>query len=132
MSFVPAVIVWRGKRVLLVQRPSGGRWSGLWEFPHGPVATDESDDQAARRLLRDLAGIEIDVIGERETLRHRVTRFAITLVCLEAGHRSGQFRSEMYRAGKWLTPEAITGYAVSAPQRRLARLLIDASSVTRS
>ena len=35
-----AVVVRRGERVLLLQRPAEGRWASLWEFPHGPLARD--------------------------------------------------------------------------------------------
>src|SRR5262249_14677591 len=41
-----AVIVRRGSNVLVVQRPETGRWAGLWEFPHAPVAAKESCDEA--------------------------------------------------------------------------------------
>ena len=29
-----AIVVRRGERVLLVQRPDNGRWAKMWEFPH--------------------------------------------------------------------------------------------------
>jgi A/G-specific adenine glycosylase len=54
-----------------------------------------------------------------------VTRFAITLVCLEAEYRSGRFRSDYYSQGKWLRPGELSRYPVSSPQRRLAVAVAD-------
>jgi A/G-specific adenine glycosylase len=118
-----AVVVERGLDVLLVQRPAEGRWAGLWEFPHGPLADGETHEQAAARLLPELTGLAADVGPELLTVRHGVTRFQITLVCLEARYRRGRFRSAFYRRGCWVRPERLADYPVSAPQRRLAQAL---------
>ena len=40
-----AVVVRRGGRVLLLLRPEGGRWAGLWDFPR--FALDGHSDSAA-------------------------------------------------------------------------------------
>ncbi len=120
-----AVVLRRAGRVLLVQRPGGGRWENLWEFPHGPLAAGETHEAAAGRLLRELTGCEGTRGAELTTIRHGVTRFAIALVCFEAEHRAGEFRSAFYQRGEWLEPKELAGYPVSAPQRRLARLLVE-------
>jgi A/G-specific adenine glycosylase len=120
-----AVVLWRQGRVLLLQRPGTGRWANLWEFPHGPLDDGETHDQAATRLLSTLTGCQGDVGTELTTIRHGVTRFAITLVCFEARHRSGDFRPGFYQEGLWVAPTDLSGYPVSAPQRRLARHLIE-------
>jgi A/G-specific adenine glycosylase len=59
-------------------------------------------------------------------IRHGVTRFRITLICFEAEYEGGEFRSGFYRQAAWLAPAELTGRPVSAPQRRLAKLLADA------
>ncbi len=120
-----AVVVRRGGRVLLLQRPPQGRWASLWEFPHGPLAPGESPDEAAARLLPELTGLRARLGAELVTLRHGVTRFRITLVCFEAEHLSGEFRSAFYQQAAWLAPPELTGHPVSAPQRRLAERVAD-------
>jgi A/G-specific adenine glycosylase len=120
-----AVVPRRGNRVLLVQRPDSGRWANLWEFPHGTLADGETHEQAAARLLRELTGIKGRIGPELMTIRHGVTRYAITLVCFEGDCRTGTFRSDFYQQGKWLLPAELAHYPVSAPQRRLARLLVE-------
>jgi A/G-specific adenine glycosylase len=118
-----AVVVRRGDEVLLCRRPPQGRWANLWELPHGPRAAGEPAADAAARLARELAGLEVRVGPELMTLRHGVTRYRITLTCFEAEHVAGAFRSDFYAAAEWLTPERLGGYPVSAPQRRLMREL---------
>lgn len=109
--------------LLLVQRPASGRWAHLWEFPHGPLGDDEPAEAGAARLARELTGLEVRVGPEIVTLQHGVTRFAITVVCFEADHLSGVFRSAFYTAASWVEPAMLANYPVSAPQRRLAQLL---------
>jgi A/G-specific adenine glycosylase len=118
-----ALVVWKRRTVLLVQRPAAGQWAGLWEFPHGPKEPDESHEQAALRCLRDRTGIDAEVNLELMTLRHGITRYRITMTCFEATFRSGSFRSTSYAKARWVKPEELASYPVSAPQRRLAKAL---------
>jgi A/G-specific adenine glycosylase len=118
-----AVVVRRGDRVLLAQRPEGGRWAGMWEFPHGPLEEGESHDAAARRLGPALTGMELAAGPEILTVRHGITRYRVTLVCFEAEHVAGTFRSPFYVRGEWLTLADLATHPVSSPQRRLAGAL---------
>lgn len=122
-----AMVIRRGSRVLLAQRPSGaGRWADMWEFPHGDVAAEETHEAAAERLIGPLTELDATIGSELLTLRHGVTRFRITMVCLEAIYRGGRFRSDFYRRGSWLRPAALADYPVSAPQRILAKAVAGA------
>jgi A/G-specific adenine glycosylase len=118
-----AVVVRRGEQVLLVQRPESGRWATMWEFPHVELKEDETHEAAAERCLRELVGVGAEVGGEIMTIQHGVTRYAITMVCLEARYLEGEFRSAFYSRGVWLTLAELSAYPVSAPQRRLIREL---------
>jgi A/G-specific adenine glycosylase len=108
-----AVVIRRGPRVLLVQRPSRGRWANLWEFPHGPAKNPA-------RLALDLTGIKPGPAEELLTLRHGVTHHRITMTCFTAPYQSGDFRSDFYVRGRWLFPSQLAEYPVSTPQRKLA------------
>ncbi len=120
-----AVVVRRGAEVLLVRRPpTANRWANMWEFPHGPTLAGETDEAAARRVLTDLTGIDAEPGAELATIRHGVTRFRITMVALEAAYRGGTFASAFYAEGRWLTPARLAEFAVSAPQRLLAKGLL--------
>jgi A/G-specific adenine glycosylase len=117
-----AVVLWLGERVLLVQRPEEGRWAGMWEFVHGPLQPDEGHDDAARRLVGEL-GFRAELGPELLTVRHGVTRFHITLVCIEARHRAGRFAAGFYPAAHWVRPEELANYPISSPQRRLIQVI---------
>ncbi len=116
-----AVVVRRGGRVLLVRRPATGRWANMWEVPRGERGGGEGVEEAARRI----AGVGIGPCQGLATIRHTVTRFAITLECVEAEWRSGEFEAGAYTEGRWVAPAELEAYPVSSPQRRLARLVAD-------
>lgn len=120
-----AVVVRRRAAVFLVRRPESGRWAGLWEFPHGPLEDGERPEEAATRLLTSVTGLSATIGREIGVLRHGVTRYRITLACFEARYRRGAFRSDFYTAGRWVVPAQLADFALSAPQRRLARLLVE-------
>jgi A/G-specific adenine glycosylase len=114
------VALQRDTRYLLVQRPDGGRWARMWEFPHAEREPLESPVATARRLLADL-GLRGVVRGEVATIRHTVTRFRITLTCLQARWRAGALKPRGgYRDARWVEPAEFTAYPSSVPQRRLA------------
>jgi A/G-specific adenine glycosylase len=115
-----AVVVRRGGQVLLVQRPDDARrWAKMWEFPHVELQEQEGHEAGADRCLWELVGMRAELGSEIVTIRHGVTRYAITMVCLEALHRAGEFQSGFYARGVWLSPAELATYPVSAPQRRL-------------
>jgi A/G-specific adenine glycosylase len=121
-----AVVLRRGTRVYLVQRPDKGRWAGMWEFPRSALLPAEPHEVAAIRILRDLVGIEADLADELITVRHTVTKHRITLVCFEARCRKGKFRSAYYRQGRWIGLDEISEFPSATPQRRIVRALTEA------
>ncbi len=118
-----AVIVRRGDRVLLVERPEGQRWAGLWDFPR--VALETQGDAAIRAELTDAVrrqtGVTVDLGRLLLTLRHGVTRFRITLDCYDARHVTGRLRNG--HAMRWVTPRELSEYPLSTTGRRLSRLV---------
>jgi A/G-specific adenine glycosylase len=121
-----AVVVSRGPRMLLVQRPDEGRWAGLWEFPHAPLEAGETPDDAVARFLPELTGVQAEVGADLLTLRHTVTRHRITMVCVAARYLAGRFRPSFYRQGRWVRTGELASYPVSAPQRQLADAVVHA------
>jgi A/G-specific adenine glycosylase len=119
-----AVVVRRNGRVLLGQCPPKGRWAGLWEFPRGSLEVHETHEEAAERCMRTLTGLDIKPGQEIRTVEHTITRFRITLVCLEASCQSGLARSTHYQQVRWVAPGELRHLPLSAPQRRLAEELI--------
>jgi adenine-specific DNA glycosylase len=97
----------------------------MWEFPHGEVANAAAPRRAAARLTNSLTGIRADRLRELLTVRHSVTRFQITMRCFLARFRAGRFRSPFYVQARWVEPARLQEYPVSAPQRLVARTLVE-------
>jgi A/G-specific adenine glycosylase len=114
------VVVRRGAKVLLCRRrDDADRWQNMWEVPHAERSADETLPAAAVRAAKGLTGIDVQP-GERVlTLTHGVTRFRITLVCVEAVALAGEFVPGFYAEAKWLDPKELADYPVSSPQRKL-------------
>ena len=120
------VVIRDGKKLLLCQRPANaGRWQQMWEVPHAPRANGEDISDAAARVAKELTGLDVEVGTEVMTIKHGVTRYAITLVCVEAERTGGKFARGAYAAAKWVTPAELADYPVSSPQRKLMTALAD-------
>lgn len=122
-----AVVVRRGRSVLLMRRGEGQRWAGLWDFPRFGVssrAEQELSDELAAGVLR-LTGIAIAAGAKLATIRHGVTRFRITLECHEArciklpASPANSTSAEL----KWVKPAELDAYPLSTPARRLSRIV---------
>jgi A/G-specific adenine glycosylase len=113
-----AVVVRRADRVLVVQRGPGEWWEGLWDFPRVPGSA-----RAARRSIERtarLAGLGCGPTSRLGTIVHTVTHHRITLdvVACSAGV-AGRTAS----GRRWIRATALESLAMTAPGRRIARLL---------
>lgn len=114
------VVIRDGGRLLLCQRPADAvRWQNMWEVPHAERRPGEDVTTAAKRVAKELTGLDIEPVAEVLTIKHTVTRFRITLVCMEAVAPEGSFASDFYTACKWVKPTELAKYPVSTSQRML-------------
>lgn len=118
------IVIRNGSRVLLCRRPANARWANMWEVPHEVQRESESAAEAAVRIAKELTGLVVDVREELLTIKHGVTRWSITLECVEAALRSGTFASRFYQEGRWVKLGELADYPVSSPQRKLMTELI--------
>ncbi|MFO0937443.1 MAG: A/G-specific adenine glycosylase [Gemmataceae bacterium] len=119
-----AVAIRRGDTILLGQRPDGVRWAGMWELPHGPIEAGESANSCALRLARDLVGLTMTLGRHVTTVRHTVTRYDITMTCLEAT-ATGRARSSFYVQLQWVSANDLAELPLPIPQRKLLRSLFE-------
>jgi A/G-specific adenine glycosylase len=117
-----AVVVRKRDRLLLVQRPDKGRWAGMWEVPHMELNWMEPHAEAVQRLL-DALGLTGDITGDIAVIRHTVTRFRITMTCVQVACRQGSLRANSYPDSAWVHPDQLGDYPLAMPQRRLAQRL---------
>jgi A/G-specific adenine glycosylase len=130
-----AIAIRRGDSYLLMRRPAGSWWAGLWDFPRLSLTEKDSpaEDTGARiaagtrrrleQTIREQFGIDVE-IGEVITeMRHTVTRYRIRLSCLAAEYREGDLAS--VESVRWLKAAEFPGYPLSTTGRKLANLLRD-------
>ena len=116
------IVFRRRGRVLLMRRPGTGRGANMWEFPRVVLKKGESLPAAKRRLTSDL-GLTAKVGQTLATISYSVTRFRMTMTCIEASTSDTQFNSDYYEEGRWLRTNELADYPVSSSQRKLARIL---------
>lgn len=111
-------VVWREEQVLVVQRPPDAeRWAGMWEFPNGELAAEESASEGALRVLADL-GLRAEVGRRLAVVRHAVTRYQITLEAYHCHAPKGE--PEAPGGVRWVTVAELDGLALPAAHRRIA------------
>ena len=74
-DLVSVVVVDRGGRLLLRQRPEGGLLAGMWEFPSAPLRGDEEPEDQALALARALTGAPLHdaTVRPLEPITHTFT-----------------------------------------------------------
>lgn len=126
-----AVVVVRGKRVLVERRKADEWWAGLWDFPRLPLAVNRKNrPQSAETICYEvsllidrsaaLEGINLDRHEHLGTIAHAVTHHRITLEIVRCrGARSGDRRPEQ----KWVLLSDLASLALSSPGRKIASLI---------
>ncbi len=151
-----AVFVYRG-RMLVRQRPTGGLWSGLWEFPNVDVATDPAASEAAVRgssatgngsrktrstacSASDRATLDaIEGLAQSEgvalaappskvgTVSHALTHRALTFEVYECPVGKPSGAGAK-RSGGWVTPAGFAKLSVSVAHRKVHTLFVKQSA----
>jgi 8-oxo-dGTP diphosphatase len=66
-------------RVLIAERLDDGPFHGMWEFPGGKIALDETPVDALSRELAEELGIEVTVCASFMNLRHEYDDYVVTI-----------------------------------------------------
>jgi A/G-specific adenine glycosylase len=117
-----AGLVWRGERVLIVQRRAvERRWAGMWQFPSSEVGEGEETEAAVRRAVWEAVGIEAQPGRRVAVVRHGVTRYRITLEAYHCQAAAEEPQARGCQAWAWVLPEQLEEYALPAAHRKIAR-----------
>lgn len=124
-----AIAVHRDGRYLMLKRPPGERWAGLWDFVR--FAWRDGERLSAVKIagvVHEETGVEVSVAERIAQIHHSVTRFRITLCCYTAEWRAGEVDGGE-RQFRWVLPRKFAGLPLSVTGRKLARLLEARSGV---
>jgi A/G-specific adenine glycosylase len=116
-----AVVVRRG-RVLVVQAPARSpRWAGMWQFPDVELGAEETPGARLEASVKRSTGLAIEAGASIGKLRHQVTRFRIDIDVYACRARQGRARAIDYDAVCWSAPEELPRLAMPAAHRKIAR-----------
>ncbi|MFQ5894603.1 MAG: (deoxy)nucleoside triphosphate pyrophosphohydrolase [Nitrospinota bacterium] len=120
---VVAAIVRRGGRILICQRPPGGPFGGLWEFPGGKVEPGEEPERCLRREVREELGLEVEVGPLLWQTEHAYLHLSVQLSFYECALRRGQARDLGVAAHRWARPGELLGFSFLPADAPLVRAL---------
>ncbi|CAG0926336.1 Adenine DNA glycosylase [Thermoflexales bacterium] len=120
---VTAAVIRKNGRLLIAQRPLGGRLGGLWEFPGGKVELGETLPQCLRREIKEELGIRIKVGKPIISVDHAYTHFKITLHAFECELMSGKPQVLQVQDFKWVRMSELEKYAFAKTDLRIIEAL---------
>lgn len=120
---VTAAVIRKNGRILIAQRPFGGRLGGLWEFPGGKQEHDESLSACLRREIKEELGLRIKVGKLITSIDHAYTHFKITLHAFECEVVSGQPEALQVEDFKWVWMKELETYAFAKTDLRIIEAL---------
>jgi len=126
MTVTAAIIIEDG-RVLIAQRPPGGRHAGEWEFPGGKVEPGETPEQCLARELAEELGVTVEVGKAMGRVRHSYPDLVIDLLAFQAAITSGTLEDIECSAHVWALPEELRDYDLLPPDRVLAAEIFEVS-----
>ncbi len=118
------------EEVFIRQRPPGGLWANLWEFPGDTVEKGESPEQALARCLGE-SPKRLEKIG---TVQHGYTVWRVTLhgFLLRMEKDAGTPPPAETKEGKWIPREMLAEYAFPAGRGRAVFLDVATSTAALS
>lgn len=118
VSYVTGVFVC-DRRFLVRRRPTGGLWSGLWEFP----TTQCHQNSALVPMVRTLAaqeGVSFDVKPRKPGLvKHQLTHRSLTFYVYVLPVRLHSTHNSKIGNRRWVTLRGFRGLAVSTAHRKI-------------
>lgn len=125
VPIVCAALIDRGGSVLLQRRPAGKPMAGLWEFPGGKLAANESPEAALCRELREELALEVEAAALEPLAfaSHAYADFHILLLLYVCRRWRGEPRAREGQVFAWVETRRLGDYPMPEPDRPLiARL----------
>lgn len=114
-------------RVLLAERPRGKSMSGLWEFPGGKVAADETPEAALIRELEEELGIDVSerCLAPLTFASHRYERFHLFMPLYVCRVWDGRVEAREGQKLAWVRAEMLDTYPMPPADVPLVAALKD-------
>jgi len=121
---VVAAEIEREGRFLITQRRPTAVLPLLWEFPSGRVETDERDEDALVREIREEMDIEVRVGKLSMFIAHEYDDYRVDLCVYRCELVSDAIRPRRVHDWRWVAPEDMDKYEIPpSDAQTVARLL---------
>lgn len=107
---VAAGVIVKDGRYLITRRPDESHQGGLWEFPGGKRAEDETLVDCLRREIQEELDLEIEVGPHLRTIRHAYAYCTVVLHFFRCTVRSGNPRALGCQDFQWVEPSKLIHY----------------------
>jgi 8-oxo-dGTP diphosphatase len=126
-SVVCVALIDADGRVLLAERPPGKPMAGLWEFPGGKIAGNETPEAALIRELKEELGIDVaeSCLSPFAFASHRYEDFHVLLLLYLCRRWSGMVAGREGQNLAWVRPAKLADYAMPAADKPLVAMLRD-------
>lgn len=122
-----AVLVDPDGRVLLARRPEGKAMAGLWEFPGGKVAPDETPEAALIRELHEELGIATwkSCLAPLTFASHGYAEFHLLMPVFVCRKWDGIARPAEGQQLRWVAPSRLRDFPMPEADRPLIPVIRD-------
>jgi A/G-specific adenine glycosylase len=117
-------------QILLVQPAAEGRWGGLWQLPNAVLEEKEGFKERLARLLSEWS-LKTETLRPVTTLRHGITRFAITLQAYE-GRIESEALPPLPFPIRWAGRDDLMDLPLPAPHRKIVKAWMSGARTERS
>jgi 8-oxo-dGTP diphosphatase len=114
-------------RVLIAKRPEGKALAGLWEFPGGKVAADETPEAALIRELKEELGIDVteSCLAPFTFASHSYETFHLLMPLYVCRKWQGIVMPREGQRLKWVRPAQFDDFPMPPADRPLVAMLRD-------
>lgn len=122
-----AALIDPDNRVLLARRPPGKPLAGLWEFPGGKVAPNESPEAALCRELQEELGIDVSdsCLAPFTFASHRYPDFLLLMPLYLCRNWRGTVTAREGQELTWVRPQRLGDFAMPPADKPLVAMLRD-------
>lgn len=117
----------RDGKILMARRPEGKAQAGLWEFPGGKLAQDETPEAALVRELKEELAIDVEAscLAPAAFASQALGEFHLLMPLYVCRKWNGTPVPVEGQELRWVRREALTGMAMPPADRPLAAQLRD-------
>ncbi|MDQ1351346.1 MAG: Adenine glycosylase [Acidobacteriota bacterium] len=96
-------IIFKEDKFYIQKRPSEGHLGGLWEFPGGKAAADETPEQTLFRECKEELDCEVEILQPLPLVRHAYSHFKIQMSPFICRLKDGDILPKENRPFRWIT-----------------------------